>query len=303
MYEALFQPMRIGSVELKNRISMAPMGLSGLVTSEGGFTPRGVEYFVERARNDVGLLITGCAKVEQLVEPFVMPSQPDPMFNQAHFIQTAIEMNERIHAYGSRIFLQMTFGFGRVVHPKTATSQPVSPSPVRNFWDDSITCRELTTEEVDYLIEQFARAALVARESGFDGIEVHAVHEGYLLDQFTMELFNQDGQVWRQLREPHGGAGRPGSEPRRCRADLPSWCSSAEELHEAFRGSLGRRAVDIGKDVPRGSRSPGAGGSGYGTFNADGGVYGSLIAGPIRHVHARGCYLPDRCSRRLSRSR
>lgn len=126
-FKKLFEPMKIGSLELKNRISMAPMGLAGLVTSEGGFTPRGIEYFVERARHGVGLLITGCAKVEQTVEPFVMPSQPDPTFNTAHFVQTSIEMTERIHAYGSKIFLQMTFGFGRSVHPHTATKTPVAP--------------------------------------------------------------------------------------------------------------------------------------------------------------------------------
>ncbi|MDI9389296.1 MAG: FAD-dependent oxidoreductase [Synergistota bacterium] len=297
MYEALFQPMRIGSVELKNRISMAPMGLSGLVTSEGGFTPRGVEYFVERARNDVGLLITGCAKVEQLVEPFVMPSQPDPMFNQAHFIQTAIEMNERIHAYGSRIFLQMTFGFGRVVHPKTATSQPVSPSPVRNFWDDSITCRELTTEEVDYLIEQFARAALVARESGFDGIEVHAVHEGYLLDQFTMELFNQrtdkyGGSFENRMRAPVDLLKRTKEVAG---ADFPVMVRfGLKSYMKAFHQGIlpGEEAVDIGRDVPEGIEIARVlEDAGYDAFNADGGVYDSWYwAHPPMYMH-EGCYL------------
>ena len=53
-FQKLFEPMKIGRLELKNRVSMAPMGLSGLVTSEGGFTPRGIEYFVERARHGVG---------------------------------------------------------------------------------------------------------------------------------------------------------------------------------------------------------------------------------------------------------
>ena len=129
-FERLFEPMQIGSLKLKNRISMAPMGLAGLVTSEGGFNPRGVEYFVERARHGVGLLITGCAKVEHKIEPFVMPSQPNPTFNRAHFIQTSIEMTERIHAYDSRIFLQMTLGFGRVVHPQTALCNQIGRAHV-----------------------------------------------------------------------------------------------------------------------------------------------------------------------------
>ncbi|MDI9370141.1 MAG: FAD-dependent oxidoreductase [Synergistota bacterium] len=296
-YEALFRPMRIGTVELKNRISMAPMGLSGLVTSEGGFTPRGVEYFVERARNDVGLLITGCAKVEQLVEPFVMPSQPDPMYNPAHFIQTAIEMNERIHAYGSKIFLQMTFGFGRVVHPGTATRQPVSPSRIGNFWDDSITCRELATEEVDYLIEQFAKAALVARESGFDGIEVHAVHEGYLLDQFTMELFNQrtdkyGGSFENRMRAPVDLLKRTKEVAG---ADFPVMVRfGLKSYMKAFHQGIlpGEEAVDIGRDVPEGIEIARVlEDAGYDAFNADGGVYDSWYwAHPPMYMH-EGCYL------------
>ncbi len=297
MFEALFEPMRIGSVELKNRISLAPMGLSGLVTSEGGFTPRGIEYFVERAKNDVGLLITGCAKVEHLVEPFVMPSQPNPTFNPAHFIQTSIEMNERIHAYGSKIFLQMTFGFGRVVHPSTALQNPISPSPVPNFWNRSLMCRELTTQETEYLIEQFARAALVARESGFDGVEVHAVHEGYLLDQFTIPLFNQrtdkyGGNFENRMRAPiellertKAVAGR--DFPVTLRYGVKSYMKG---FHQGILP--GEDAVEIGRDTPEGLEIARVlEKAGYDAFNADGGVYDSWYWAHPPMYMSDGCYL------------
>jgi len=281
MYDMLFQPMKIGQVELKNRISMAPMGLSGLVTSEGGFTPRGVGYFVERAKNDVGLLITGCAKVEHEVEPFVMPSQPNPTFNPAHFIQTSIEMTERIHTYGCKIFLQMTFGFGRVVHPGTALKTPVSPSPVPNFWDPSIMCRELSTEEIEYLINQFAKAAVIARESGFDGIEVHAVHEGYLLDQFTLPIFNQrtdkyGGSPENLLRAPieliQQTKALAGVDfPVMLRYGLKSYMKG---FHQGILP--GEEVVEIGRDNTEGlAIAPLLEKAGYDAFNADGGVYDS----------------------------
>jgi 2-enoate reductase len=296
-FEKLFEPMKIGSVQLKNRVSMAPMGLSGLVTSEGGFTPRGVEYFVERARHGVGLLITGCAKVEHKVEPFVMPSQPNPTFNRAHFIQTSIEMTERIHAYGARIFLQMTFGFGRVVHPQTALLTPVSPSPVPNFWDKNIICRELATEEVEYLIESFAQAALVARESGFDGVEVHAVHEGYLLDQFTLPIFNHrsdkyGGSFENRMRVPIDLLKRTreaaGSDfPIMLRYGVKSY------MKGLCQGLLpGEEAAEAGRDIEEGLKiAKILEEAGYDAFNADGGTYDSWYwAHPPMYL-PEGCYL------------
>lgn len=297
-YSKLFEPMKIGRLELKNRISMAPMGLAGLVTSEGGFTPRGIEYFVERARCGVGLLITGCAKVEQTVEPFVMPSQPDPTFNRAHFIQTSIEMTERIHAYDAKIFLQMTFGFGRVVHPSTAKAQPVSPSPVPNFWDSSVECRELTTEEVEFLIESFARAALTAQESGFDGIEVHAVHEGYLLDQFTLPIFNKrtdkyGGSFENRMRAPIELIKRTkeltGPDyPVMLRYGVKSYMKG---LHEGLLPD--EEAVEAGRDVPEGLEvAKVLEAAGYDAFNADGGLYDSWYWPHPPMYLPEGCYLP-----------
>ncbi len=298
MTNLLFEPMKIGNVELKNRISLAPMGLSGLVTSEGGFNSRGVEYFVERAKNGVGLLITGCAKVEHVVEPFAMPSQPNPTFNPTHFIQSSIEMTERIHAYGSKIFLQMTFGFGRVVHPKTALKTPVAPSPVPNFWDPSILCRELETEEIEFLIEKFAEAALIARESGFDGIEVHAVHEGYLLDQFAMPLFNKrddkfGGSLENRLRAPI-------EVLRRTKAiageDFPVMLrygvrSYMKDLHKGILPD--EEAVDIGRDTEQGLQiAKLLEDAGYDAFNADGGVYDSWYWSHPPMYLPEGCYLP-----------
>lgn len=71
-----------------------------------------------------------------------------------------------------------------------ATKPLVSASAVPNYWDPSVTCREMTTEEVEFCIRKFGEGAAIARRAGFDGVEIHAVHEGYLLDQFTIAMFN-----------------------------------------------------------------------------------------------------------------
>ena len=105
-----------------------------------------------------------------------------PYINPASFIKTAAQMTERVHAYDSKIFLQLTAGFGRVAIPAVLKGDAVAPSPIENFWNPKIKCRELTTEEVEYIVKKFAEASVIAKMSGFDGVEIHAVRF-YLLDQ------------------------------------------------------------------------------------------------------------------------
>ncbi len=85
--------------------------------------------------------------------------------------------------------------------------EPIAPSPVPAFWRPEIMAREMRLEEIQALVESFGRAALVARMSGFDGVELHG-HEGYLLDQFMTPVEPAHRPVRRQLRQPH--ALRPG---------------------------------------------------------------------------------------------
>lgn len=67
--------------------------------------------------------------------------------------------------------------------------QSASPNP--NRWSDKVPSRALTIKEIDEMIDAFAKTAKLCKEAGVDGIEIHAVHEGYLLDQFTMKYTNQ----------------------------------------------------------------------------------------------------------------
>ena len=189
---SLFQPIKIGKMEVKNKISMAPMGAFGLVDNEGCYNQRAVDYYVERAKGGTGLIITSITKVENELDKVVPGIIPVISINPGRFLMTSSEMAERVHAYNSKIFLQLTMGFGRSGAPGTLlTSQPVSASDIPNYWDPTVTCRALTTSEVEWIVEKFVEGAEIARQAGFDGVEIHAVHEGDLLDQFTLSIFNR----------------------------------------------------------------------------------------------------------------
>ncbi len=189
-YSILFEPVTIGSCTIKNRFAMAPMGPLGLGDAEGGFNQRGIDYYTERAKGGTGLIITGVTFVDNKVEQHDMPSCPCSTWEPTHFIRTAREMTERIHAYDAKIFLQLSAGFGRVTIPTNLGEHPpVAPSAIPHRWLDK-TCRPLTKEEIHEIVVQFGKGAFNAKRAGFDGVQIHAVHEGYLMDQFAISLFN-----------------------------------------------------------------------------------------------------------------
>ena len=209
-YERLFSPVSIGKVTAKNRYAMAPMGPIGFSDANGAFNEAGVEYYVARAKGGTGLIMTGICAVDLELEGLAVPVLPCPTYNPAAFAMNAGPMNERIHAYGAVSFMQLTAGFGRAGLPHII-SKAVAPSQIDNRWDPSLEHREMTIEEIQKLIKSFAMSAAVAQKAGFDGVEIHAVHEGYLLDQFTMELYNK-------RTDQYGGiAGKPTSSPDRDR--------------------------------------------------------------------------------------
>jgi 2-enoate reductase len=184
----LFEPTRIGKIRLKNRICMAPMGLVGYSDYQGGFTENAQEYYVERAKGGVGLIITGLCNVDynELGEFGI----PCPAYNPTAFSMSTTPMIERIHAQGAKIFIQLTGGLGRSGVP-TMITQRIAPSEQENRFDPNILHRAMTVEEIEILVKNFGLAAAGAKKAGFDGIEIHAVHEGYLLDQFAISFYNR----------------------------------------------------------------------------------------------------------------
>ena len=256
-YKNLFTPVTIGSVTIKNRFAMAPMGPLGLADAQGGFNQRGIDYYTERAKGGTGLIITGVTFSDCKVETQSMPNCPNSTFNPVHFIRTGREMTERVHAYGSKIFLMMSAGFGRVTIPTNLGEfPPVAPSAIPHRWLDKI-CRPLTVEEIHSIVKSFGDGAYNAMRAGFDGVEIHAVHEGYLLDQFAISMFNQRTDEYGGSLENRLRFAREVVEEikSRCGKDLPvALRFSVKSMIKDWReGALpGEEFEEKGRDVEEG---------------------------------------------------
>jgi len=185
-FSNLLSSIKIGKVEIKNRVAMAPMGAIGLVHLDGSLRQRGVEYYLERARGGVGLIITSLFRVESEIEP-VWPG--GPLVSRAALPSFA-ELAEAVHSLGGKIFVQLTAGLGRVANPSRLRGQPLSSSASPNYWRRNVICRELKTEEVEELVKCFGSAAKILVAAGIDGVELHG-HEGYLFDQFVTAIWNK----------------------------------------------------------------------------------------------------------------
>ena len=207
-YEALFTPWKIGDVEIKNRIVMCPMGgtsLFGWFELTGcKFDKEAAKLFLERAQNNVGLIIPGIAPLRDTFWGKWLWQNPK-MFEDLK------EFMDEIHKTGAKLFIQLTAGMGRswaitelvaplhknkftraLLKPVLDTSHELaSPSPQPSRWAHDIICPEITKEQIHEIIEAFAKTAKLCKDAGVDGVEVHAVHEGYLLDQFAIEFFNK----------------------------------------------------------------------------------------------------------------
>jgi 2-enoate reductase len=185
-FRKLLEPIKIGRVEIKNRVAMAPMGIVGLLNPDGSLGQRAIDYYIERARGGVGLIITSLFKVENEIDYF----KGIPLIISPETMSPFAELAEAVHALGAKIFVQLTAGFGRVISPRRLSGQPVSASPVPYYWKPEITCRELKTAEIKKLVKSFGIAAQILAPAGIDGIELHG-HEGYLFDQFTTSIWNK----------------------------------------------------------------------------------------------------------------
>lgn len=186
-YSKLFEPVSIGKLRLKNRTSMAPMGLVGYSDPWGGLNEDAQNYYIERAKGGVGLIITGICFANYEEIPAL--ATPCASYNPLMFNVTTAPMVEKIHSYDCKIFFQITGGLGRSALPGFA-KKAIAPSAATNRFDPRMEHREMTKEEIEKLIRDFAISAAVAKKAGFDGVEIHAVHEGYLLDQFAISAFN-----------------------------------------------------------------------------------------------------------------
>ena len=205
-YEPLFTPWKIGKVEIKNRIVLCPMGGTSLFgwMEPNHFDKEAANFFLERAKNNVGLIIPGIAPIKDTMGGRWLWK------NEKMFSELKPYMEE-IHKTGAKLFVQITAGMGRSwaitdalvpLHNNPVLRavgkliidvpyQSASPSVLPSRWSDKVTCREITLKEIHDIVDGFAKTAKLCMEAGVDGVEVHAVHEGYLLDQFTLQYTNK----------------------------------------------------------------------------------------------------------------
>ena len=221
-YPHLFSPIDVNGVRIKNRIVMGPMGNVSMAEETGRPSTKMIRYFVERAKGGVGLITSGLVPVSFSVDPsFLEPGGLTylPRIDGSRSVLAGWrDLAEGIHAHGTRFFIQLTPGAGRVGSPECVIKRwrlPVSSSWNPNFYMPKIPCRPLTDFECRKLIRATGQAAADAKACLIDGVYLHG-HEGYLLEQFANPAFNRrklgrfvDWQVFgldlvREIRERCG---------------------------------------------------------------------------------------------------
>ena len=313
-YEALFTPWKIGNVEIKNRIVLCPMGGTSLFgwMEPNHFDKEAAKFFLERANNNVGLIIPGIAPLKDTLGGRWL-WQNKKMFEELKSYM------EEIHKTGAKLFVQLTAGMGRswaitdhvmllhknpalraIAKPILDTSyQLASPSELPARWAPEITTRALTVEEIEEIVEAFAKTAKLCKEAGVDGVEVHAVHEGYLLDQFTLKYTNK-------RTDEYGGSFenryRFATEvvtaiKAACGEDYPvSLRYSVESKVKDFGvGAVpGETYTEIGRDMEESEKAVKyLQDAGYDMLNADNGTYDSWYWAHPPQYMPQNCNLED----------
>lgn len=182
-YDVYKTPLKIGKLTLDNRFVVAPMSMGCFYGEDGGFNEQATQYFAARAKGGFGLIITGAIGVDYQVDPY-SATGPIPLQVGQVWIDDAKKFVDEIHASGAKVFAQLTLGLGRNYPGLPAPSECI----VYGTTDQKSPA--LTKEQIKLKISQYIDTAKMVKEAGFDGIEVHAMHWGYLLDQFGMSFFN-----------------------------------------------------------------------------------------------------------------
>ncbi|MBQ6559347.1 MAG: FAD-dependent oxidoreductase [Erysipelotrichaceae bacterium] len=205
-YDPLFTPWKIGKVEIKNRFVLTSMGGTNLLgwMEINHFDKAGADFIMDVAKNNCGLVLPGC-------QPVYNPMFGQWLYKNDKMYADLKEWMPEFHKTGAKLFIQLTAGFGRSftiseMMEKLYTNKALrvlskpfmdldkitaSASPSPNRWSDKVPSREMTKEEIQEFIDAFAKTAKKLQDAGVDGVEIHAVHEGYLLDQFTLNYVNK----------------------------------------------------------------------------------------------------------------
>ena len=310
-YDPLFTPWKVGNLEIKNRIVMCPMGGTSLFgwMEKNHFDQEAADFFLEKAKNNVGLIIPGIAPLKSIMFGQWMHKNKKMFKKLKGFM-------EEIHKTGAKLFVQLTAGFGRsfaITNPLVpflkhkwlgALMKPIidisyicaSPSELPSRWAEGVNCRAMSVKEIDKIIEAYAKTAKLCKEAGVDGVEVHAVHEGYLIDQFTLKYTNNrtdqyGGSFENRYRFPAEIVKAIKAE---CGEDYPvSLRYSVESKTKGFcEGALpGEKYKEVGRDMAESEKAAKfLQDAGYDMLNCDNGTYDAWY---WAHPPA---YMPQNCN-------
>jgi 2,4-dienoyl-CoA reductase-like NADH-dependent reductase (Old Yellow Enzyme family) len=175
--ELLTKPIKIGSMEIKNRMAFPPMN-TNFSDMEGAVTAQMADYFVRRAQGGAGLITLEAASIT----PEVKNHGVQPMLYDEKYIPAWHNLVERLQLYGTKVSVEIVhYGSECAIGPR------VSASDVSGKGDN---VHPLTKEEILEIEDEFVHSALLAQKAGFDAITLHACH-GYLIAEFLSPLYNK----------------------------------------------------------------------------------------------------------------
>ena len=182
-YSNLMSPLKIKSMELRNRVMMTPMG-SNLANPDGSISEEHKNYYMLRAKGGTGLIV-----VENVCVAFPMGSNGTSQLRLDHdsFIPHMYELTEKVHSWGCKISVQVNHA-GAAAMPSRIGTQPVSAGDIP-CKRGGFTPRAMSTEEIYDLVQKYADACKRAQMAGFDSVELHAGHS-YLINQFISPTTN-----------------------------------------------------------------------------------------------------------------
>jgi len=188
----LMEPGSIGTMQVNNRIAMAPMG-TFVASTEGEVTEQLLDYYEARAMGSTGLIIVEASCIDA---PTGRSTKHELAIDDDRYIPGLSRLASVIKKHGTRAAIQLHHT-GIDAQRSITGQQPVGPSAVSMPSKNYEVAHELTVEEIKELIKRFADAAVRAREAGFDAVEVHAAHS-YLIAQFL-------SGAWNKRQDEYGG--------------------------------------------------------------------------------------------------
>ena len=196
-YESIFSPVKVNKITIKNRIVMAPMGNISMCEETGRPDDKMIAYFTERAKGGVGLITTGLVPISHGLDHTITEMDHLSYFPRIDRSRTNYsgwrDLAASVHSYGSRIFIQLTAGLGRVGNPQCLVNElkfPQSASMNPSWYMPQLPCIPMSDHKLNKIIKNFGQASADAKAMNLDGVYLHG-HEGYLLEQMTNPAFNR----------------------------------------------------------------------------------------------------------------